>query len=312
MLPYGSTSKADDGEDKLDKTVNNIQDSEPADIEMDELTEEYDDEAEEYPPVETPESSQDAFAQPLARKSTYNNDNSVDERYRGRQLVKEELQSEWARNNSTVAPDFLKRYFSTSRLHWLSTWKANLKANIAAQRREQNIQPKQYLGANRLIMHVDFDCFFASVSIGDQKELLDKPVAVSHGKTASVHSSGEIASCNYPARAFGIHNGMFVGTAKELCKDLIILPYEFDKYEAVSNKFYDVLLSHCNELEPVSIDEALLDITHLVDVNSSDEIYTFARQLRKTILEVTGYNVSIGVGHNILQARFVVVCHFFY
>jgi DNA repair protein REV1 len=104
------------------------------------------------------------------------------------------------RPHTVVDPAFLKSYFDQSRLHHLSTWKANLKSQM-----QQLLQPpRRHTGPDRWILHVDFDCFFCSVSLLLRPELREKPVCVGHGGAGS----GEIASCNYPARKFGIRNGM--------------------------------------------------------------------------------------------------------
>ena len=71
----------------------------------------------------------------------------------------------------------------------------------------------------------------------------------------------EIASCSYEARAKGIRNGMFLGEAKKLCVDLTCVPYYFEKYKEVSQKFYEILVDYTCAIEAVSCDEALLDIT---------------------------------------------------
>ena len=106
------------------------------------------------------------------------------------------------RSSTVVNPDFLKSYFDQSRLHHLSTWKADLK-NQMQYLTSQKPRRLKKTGA-RWIMHVDFDCFFCSVSLVSRPELKEKPVCVGHGGARS----GEIASCNYPAREFGIYNGM--------------------------------------------------------------------------------------------------------
>ena len=106
------------------------------------------------------------------------------------------------RSSTVVNPDFLKSYFDQSRLHHLSTWKADLK-NQMQQLTSQKPRHLKKTGT-RWIMHVDFDCFFCSVSLVSRPELKEKPVCVGHGGARS----GEISSCNYPAREFGIHNGM--------------------------------------------------------------------------------------------------------
>jgi len=107
------------------------------------------------------------------------------------------------RNSTVVNPDFIKTYFDQSRLHHLSTWKADLK-NQMQQLTMQKARRQAKRTGPRTIMHIDFDCFFASVSLVLRPELKDKPVCVGHGGG----KSGEIASCNYVARKFGIHNGM--------------------------------------------------------------------------------------------------------
>lgn len=106
------------------------------------------------------------------------------------------------RSSTVINPDFLKSYFDQSRLHHLSIWKADLK-NQMQQLASQKPGRLNHSGP-RWIMHVDFDCFFCSVSLVSRPELKDKPVCVGHGGARS----GEISSCNYPARRFGIRNGM--------------------------------------------------------------------------------------------------------
>ena len=87
-------------------------------------------------------------------------------------------------------------------------------------------------------MHVDFDSFFCAVSLKRAPEFVDKPAVVAH----SPGSGSEIASCNYPARAFGVKNGMWMKRALELCPDLKVLPYDFPAYEEASQQFYDSIL----------------------------------------------------------------------
>ena len=107
------------------------------------------------------------------------------------------------RQNTVINPSFLKSYFDQSRLHHLSSWKADLKSQMQQLTSSRPLRryprPQQ-----RWILHVDFDCFFCSVSLISRPELKDKPVCVGHGGGRS----GEIASCNYVARKFGVHNGM--------------------------------------------------------------------------------------------------------
>ncbi|KAH8704889.1 putative DNA damage repair protein Mus42 [Talaromyces proteolyticus] len=223
------------------------------------------------------------------------------------------------RNSSVVNPEFLQQYYRESRLHHLSTWKAELKAKLqaAAQVKAQNnLKAKsRAIGSRRYILHVDFDSFFAAVSIQKHHpEFIEKPVAIAHG----TGSGSEIASCNYPARAFGIKNGMWMKGALEKCPELKVLPYDFPAYEEASRQFYDCILAIDGLVQSVSIDEALLDVTtQCLQAGGSngsgisegslyreqfkaDEI---ANTLRNAIKDRTGCAVSVGIGGNILQAK---------
>ena len=222
------------------------------------------------------------------------------------------------RNSSVVNPDFLQQYYRESRLHHLSTWKAELKAQLQAATREkaetQVAKKKPVPGARRYILHVDFDSFFAAVSILKHPELKEKPVAIAHGSG----SGSEIASCNYVARGRGIKNGMWMKGALEACPELKVLPYDFPAYEEASRKFYNSVLAIDGTVQSVSIDEALVDITQLcLEAGGSDgrgvsegSIYReqakadeIAQGLRDAVKEKTGCAVSVGIGANILQAK---------
>ncbi|GAM85297.1 hypothetical protein ANO11243_033010 [Dothideomycetidae sp. 11243] len=222
------------------------------------------------------------------------------------------------RKSSVVNPDFLEQYYRESRLHHLSTWKADLKSQLRALTEEkspsQQARQKRPAGARRYILHVDFDSFFVAVSLKKCPQYTEKPCVVAHGSG----SGSEIASCNYPARKFGVSNGMWMKKALELCKDLEVLPYDFPAYEEASRKFYDAILATGGIVQSVSIDEALIDVSVLCissggtngirrdeggalrEQAKADEI---AEQLRKKVLEETGCNVSVGIGANILLAK---------
>ncbi|CAO3621599.1 unnamed protein product [Mucor fragilis] len=160
---------------------------------------------------------------------------------------------------------------------------------------------------SRVVMHVDFDCFFASVGIKDRPSLKDLPVAVSHSKVVSEASSSDIASCNYVARSYGVRNGMNVGMAKGLCPSLQVIPYEFEKYKSISKIFYEIIFQYADEMQAVSVDEALLEVgSHFTqpDEHSQEERQeTLATQIRDEIRQATGCEASVGVGSNILLAR---------
>ncbi|KAJ5266564.1 hypothetical protein N7478_009372 [Penicillium angulare] len=222
------------------------------------------------------------------------------------------------RNSSVVNPDFIQQYYRESRLHHLSTWKADLKAQLQAATKDkvqsQVAKKKPVPGARRYVLHVDFDSFFAAVALLKHPELKDKPVAIAHGPGAG----SEIASCNYVARASGIKNGMWMKGALDACPQLQVLPYDFPAYEEASRKFYNSVLAIDGIIQSVSIDEALIDVTQLcLEAGGSDgrgvsegSIYReqakadeIGQDLRDSVKEKTGCAVSVGIGANILQAK---------
>jgi DNA repair protein REV1 len=221
------------------------------------------------------------------------------------------------RKSTTANPDFIKQYYSESRLHHLSTWKADLKAKfqmMAAEKSSSQKPAKRKPGSRRYIMHVDFDCFFCAVSLRNTPEYVDKPAVVAHGSGPG----SEIASCNYPARAFGVKNGMWMKNALKLCPNIKVLPYDFPAYEVASAGFYEAIIDVGGIVQSVSVDEALVDITAIClqasesdgvgihegsiwrEQEKADEV---AGKLRRVIMEKTGCAVSIGVGGNILLAK---------
>ncbi|KAI8075232.1 hypothetical protein BC940DRAFT_363262 [Gongronella butleri] len=235
-----------------------------------------------------------------------------DELPSGEMLNQQLMSSDWARQHSSMQPDFVKRYFQTSRLHYLSTWKAELKdivrqARVDAEKAASSLahSPSSVHSSptHRIIMHIDFDCFFASVGTRDRPELAGKPVAVAHGKGHHENSSSDIASCNYIARSFGVCNGMRVGSAKQKCPELKTIPYEFEKYRSVSETLYNILFQYTHEIQAVSVDEALVDVSTLIVHPQLGEEQALADRLRAQIKEQTGCDVSIGMGPNILMAR---------
>ncbi|KAI0164697.1 impB/mucB/samB family protein [Xylariaceae sp. FL1272] len=227
------------------------------------------------------------------------------------------LQDPRMRKSSTANPDFIQQYYSESRLHHLSTWKAELKSQmqkLASEKSSQRKITRRKPGARRYVMHVDFDSFFCAVSLKKAPDFVDKPAVVAHG----TGTGSEIASCNYPARAFGVKNGMWMKRAKELCPDLKVLPYDFPAYEEASKLFYECILDVGGVVQSVSIDEALVDVTLVVlDAVGSDGFGVsegsywreqehadqLAKSLRDEIKVKTGCAVSVGIGDNILLAK---------
>ena len=221
------------------------------------------------------------------------------------------------RKSSTANPAFLKQYYSESRLHHLSTWKASLKSSMQRLAAEKGLAQKRFQkrpGARAYIMHVDFDSFFCAVSLKRHPNYVDRPAVVAH----STGSGSEIASCNYSARKFGVKNGMWMKRALELCADLKVLPYDFPAYEEASRLFYESILSVGGVVQSVSVDEALIDVTAVVLTASGsqgmgvdegsvwreqEKVEELAHALREKIKAKTGCAVSVGIGANILQAK---------
>lgn len=205
-------------------------------------------------------------------------------------------------------PDFIKTFYENSRLHHLSTWKGGLKRKYQSIANKLNEQRKFTSSDHeRVILHVDFDAFFVSVSLLRHPELADKPACVSYGGTGS----GDIASCNYTARKFGVRNGMWMAQGLKLCPELKAVPYYFDDYERCSDALYSTLL----ELEPdliypVSVDEALVDISS--SISETDEVQRVAHveqvcdTIRNKIRQLTGVEVSVGAGPNVLVAKIAI------
>ncbi|KAF7541369.1 hypothetical protein G7Z17_g11963 [Cylindrodendrum hubeiense] len=221
------------------------------------------------------------------------------------------------RKSSTANPNFLKQFYSESRLHHLSTWKAELKSKmqrLAAEKSSAEQKPKKRPGSRRYVLHVDFDSFFCAVSLKSHPEYVDKPAVVAH----STGAGSEIASCNYPAREFGVKNGMWMKRALELCPELKVLPYDFPAYEDASRIFYESILDIGGIVQSVSVDEALVDVTSIVltatgsqgtgiedgSINREQHmVEDISKKLRERIKAKTGCHVSVGVGGNILQAK---------
>ncbi len=148
----------------------------------------------------------------------------------------------------------------------------------------------------RKIIHVDMDAFFASVEQRDFPELRGKPVAVGGGGLRGV-----VAAASYEARVFGVHSAMPSVTAKRKCPDLIFVKHRFDVYREVSHQIREIFLDYTPLVEPLSLDEAYLDVTeNLKGMSSATEI---AREIRARIKETTGLTASAGVSYNKFLAK---------
>lgn len=142
----------------------------------------------------------------------------------------------------------------------------------------------------RKIIHVDMDAFYASVEQRDNPELRGRPVAV--GGSAA---RGVVAAASYEARAFGVRSALPSVTAKRRCPELIFVPPRFDVYRAVSAQIREIFAEHTDLIEPLSLDEAYLDVsTNKQEIPIATEIAT---RIRARIKEVTGLNASAGISY---------------
>ncbi|MGN7869948.1 DNA polymerase IV [Paracoccus sp. 22332] len=148
----------------------------------------------------------------------------------------------------------------------------------------------------RKIIHVDMDAFYASVEQRDNPDLRGKPVAVG-GSTAR----GVVAAASYEARVFGVRSAMPSVTAKRRCPELIFVKPRFEVYRAVSQQIRQVFAEHTDLIEPLSLDEAYLDVTE--NKQAIPVATTIALMIRDRIRQVTGLNASAGISYNKFLAK---------
>jgi len=149
----------------------------------------------------------------------------------------------------------------------------------------------------KVFLHVDMDAFFASVEQHDHPELRGKPVVVG----ASPDQRGVIAAASYEARKFGIHSAMPSRTAYQKCPDAVFRRGNMARYKEVSGQIMRIFESFTPLVQPLSIDEAFLDVTGAQRLFGSAEV--IARKIKQTIKEQTGLNASVGVAPNMFLAK---------
>ncbi|TAJ99813.1 MAG: DNA polymerase IV [Chloroflexota bacterium] len=150
----------------------------------------------------------------------------------------------------------------------------------------------------RTILHVDLDAFFAAVEQRDHPELRGKPVAVGMGGTGD---RGVVSAASYEARKFGVHSAMPIRTARRLCPDCIFVPVNGAQYQRVSREVMAILRRFTPLVEPISIDEAFLDVT------ASERLFgngaSIARQIKAAIRGELDLTASVGVAATKLVAK---------
>ncbi|MFN2331972.1 MAG: DNA polymerase IV [Halomonas sp.] len=149
----------------------------------------------------------------------------------------------------------------------------------------------------RKILHADCDCFFAAVEMRDNPALTELPLAIG----GSPERRGVIATCNYPARVFGIHSAMPTARALRLCPHLTLLPGNFEKYREVSQQIQAIFHELTPLVEPLSLDEAFLDVSQVEGFSGSAT--WMARWLKEECLARTGITLSVGVAPNKFLAK---------
>lgn len=148
----------------------------------------------------------------------------------------------------------------------------------------------------RKIIHIDMDAFYASVEQRDDPELRGLPVAV-----GGLEARGVVAAASYEARTYGVYSAMPSVTAKRKCPGLVFVKPRFDVYKAVSAQIREIFAEYTPFIEPLSLDEAYLDVTeNLKGMTIATEI---ALEIREKIKAVTGLNASAGISYNKFLAK---------
>ena len=149
----------------------------------------------------------------------------------------------------------------------------------------------------RKIIHCDCDCFYASVEMRDDPSLRGRPLAVG----GRPDQRGVVATCNYEARRYGIHSAMATAQAMKLCPELLVIPTAMEKYRIASRQIMEIYADYTDLVEPLSLDEAYLDVTNSPHCKGSATL--IAQEIRRRIFETVGITASAGVAPNKFVAK---------
>lgn len=149
----------------------------------------------------------------------------------------------------------------------------------------------------RKIIHIDMDCFYAAIEMRDNPDLNDKPIAVG----GAPNTRGVLCTSNYIARKQGVRSAMSSAKAKMICPDLIILPVDMPKYRAASQEIRQIFFEYTNLVEPLSLDEAYLDVTHSNQCQNSAT--RMAEEIRQKIFVKCQLTASAGIAPNKFLAK---------
>ena len=145
---------------------------------------------------------------------------------------------------------------------------------------------------DKIIMHYDMDCFYASIEIRDNPKYKGLPLVV---------GGGVVTTASYEARKYGVHSAMSVFEAKKLCPSLLVVPVDKNKYIKISQKIQGLVLKITDRVEFIALDEGYVDITEIVKKFPSLE--SFADRFKERIKYHTGLTCSVGIGVNKLSAK---------
>ena len=148
----------------------------------------------------------------------------------------------------------------------------------------------------RWIMHVDMDAFFASIEQLDHPDYKGHPVIV-----GGLSSRGVVATCSYEARKFGVHSAMPISRAKKLCPDGIYVYPRMDRYKEVSHQIFSIMKEFTPHIEPLSIDEAFLEVSGMSTMYSGPK--ALGRSIKDRVFEETGLIISAGLAPNKFLAK---------
>jgi DNA polymerase-4 len=151
--------------------------------------------------------------------------------------------------------------------------------------------------SSRKIIHIDADCFYAAIEMRDDPSLRGRPMAVG----GASDRRGVITTCNYEARAFGVHSAMASATALRLCPDLILVKHRFDAYREASAGMREIFHDYSDLIEPLSLDEAFLDVTASENCRGSATL--MAREIRQRVHRDIGITVSAGIAPSKFLAK---------
>ena len=149
---------------------------------------------------------------------------------------------------------------------------------------------------NRKIIHIDMDAFYASVEQYDNPSLRGRPIAVGGSE-----ARGVVCTASYEARKYGIRSAMSGAMAKRLCPELIFVPLRFARYREVSSQIRQIFFEYTELVEPLSLDEAYLDVT--INKKNNPSATIIAQEIRQKIFEKTGLTASAGISVNKFIAK---------